>query len=44
MKSLCRPRSTFFNRLYEKHVSEEQYKYAEGVCETLKYNTMLPHY
>ena len=23
----------FFNRLYDKHVSEEQYKYAKGVWE-----------
>ena len=35
-----------FNRLYDRHVSEEQYKYAEGVWETLKCNTMksLPGY
>ena len=33
----------FFNRLYDRHVSEEQYKYA-GVCETLKCNTMKDYH
>ena len=33
----------FFNRLYDQHVSEEQYKYAGCMWETLKYETMR-HY
>ena len=32
------------NRLYDSHVSEEQYKYADGVWETLKCNTMKVYY
>ena len=34
----------FFNWLYDKHVSEEKYKYAEGVWETLKCNTMKDYH
>ena len=30
----------FFNMLYDKHVSKEQYEYAEDVWKTLKCNTM----
>ena len=34
----------FFNRLYDKHVSEEQYTYSRRVWETLKYNTMKDYH
>ena len=30
--------------MYDEHVSEEQYEYAEGVWETLKCNTMKDYY
>ena len=34
----------FFNRLYDKHASEEEYTYARRVCETLKCNTMKDYH
>ena len=34
----------FFNRLYDKHVSEGQYTYARRVWETLKCNTMKDYH
>ena len=44
MRPLCRLRSTFFNKLYDKHISGEQYKYAEDVLDTLKCNIVKDYH
>ena len=33
-----------FNKLYDKHVSKEQYEYAENVWKTLECNTMTDYH